>query len=357
MGPSALIDLSALRHNLQCAREAAPDSRVIAVIKANAYGHGMLRAAGALESADAFAVARVVEGVSLREAGFDKDILVLEGCFDAAELSAAAKNRLELAINQPEQLDMFEQAALSGPVRCWLKLDTGMHRLGFQVSAAEEAYRRLLACNNVHREMRLMTHLANADDLKDDASRMQISEFIPLEEAFGIPASIANSAAILGWPESHREWNRPGIMLYGASPIIGGRAVDHGLKPVMTLSSHLIAVNQYAKGAALGYGGSWCCPEAMPVGVVAIGYGDGYPRHARAGTPVLLNGRRVPLVGRVSMDMISLDLRSQPDARPGDPVVLWGEGLPSEEIAECAQTISYELFCGVTGRVPFKESA
>jgi len=352
-GPSALIDLSALRHNLQCARDAAPDSRVIAVIKANAYGHGMLRAAAALDSADAFAVARVVEGVSLREAGCDKEILVLEGCFDGAELSAASQYRLELAINQSEQLDMLEQAVLPDPVRCWLKLDTGMHRLGFQVSAARDAHRRLLACDNVHSELRLMTHLANADDLKDDASRMQISEFIPIEEAFGIPASIANSAAILGWPESHRAWNRPGIMLYGASPIISGRAVDYGLKPVMTLSSHLIAVNHYAKGAALGYGGSWCCPEAMPVGVVAIGYGDGYPRHARAGTPVLLNGKRVPLVGRVSMDMISLDLRTQPDARPGDPVVLWGRGLPSEEIAECAQTISYELFCGVTSRVPF----
>ena len=355
MGPCALIDLAALRHNLQQARNAAPHSRVIAVIKADAYGHGMLRAARALASADAFAVARVEEGVALRRAGIEKPLLVLGGFFDADELRSAAEHSLQLAINQWRQLQQLEQVQIPRPVECWLKIDSGMHRLGFPVEAAADAFRRLQKCRGVAPPLRLMTHFANADDLGDDSSKRQLQAFLPLAAELGAETSIANSAATLGWPDARGDWIRPGIMLYGSSPFLNGRAKEHDLRPVMTLQSRLMAVNHHPKGAPVGYGATWRCPEAMPVGVVAIGYADGYPRHAPSGTPVLVNGGRVPLAGRVSMDMICVDLRSQPQAKVGDPAVLWGRGLPAEEIAEAAGTISYELFCGVGTRVAFTE--
>ena len=355
MGPSALIDLSALRHNLQRARATAPNSRVIAVIKADAYGHGMLRAARALSTADAFGVARVEEGVALREAGIDTPVLVMGGFFDAEELARASAYRLQLTIHRLHQVQLLEQTQIARPVGCWLKLDTGMHRLGVLPEFAKDAFHRLQACRAVAPPLRLMTHLANADDLDDDRSNHQLQVFLPLTAELGAEASAANSAATLGWPAAHCDWIRPGIMLYGSSPFLNGRAENHDLRPVMTLQSRLMAVNQLPKGSRIGYGGTWRCPEPMQVGVAAIGYGDGYPRHAPSGTPVLVNGRRVPLVGRVSMDMISLDLRTQPQARVGDPVVLWGRGLPAEEIAEAAGTISYQLFCNIGNRVVYIE--
>jgi alanine racemase len=355
MGPRALIDPAALSHNLQRAREAAPGSRVVAVIKANAYGHGILWAARVLDQADAFGVARVEEGVQLRQAGVSREILVLEGVVDREELIAASTHGLQLAINNPWQLELLQRPGLPCPVVCWLKVDTGMHRLGFAPQAVAAVWRQLQDNPAVKGKVRLMTHLANGDDLRDDTSRRQIAAFRPLVERFGVESSIANSAGILGWPEARSDWIRPGIMLYGASPFIDGSAEADGLQPVMTLESRLIAVSHYHRGARIGYSGTWECPEPMRVGVVAIGYGDGYPRHAPSGTPVLLAGRRVPLIGRVSMDMISIDLRTRPQARIGDPVTLWGKGLPADEIARAAGTIAYELFCGVTSRVDFQE--
>jgi alanine racemase len=201
-----------------------------------------------------------------------------------------------------------------------------------------------------------MTHFANADDPADPRTPAQLDRFRPLAVQLRAPVSISNSAGILGWPEAHGDWVRPGLMLYGASPMLGGRAADHGLRPVMTLRSRLIAVNRYRRGDEIGYGGTYTCLQDMAVGVVAVGYGDGYPRHARSGTPVLVRGRRAPLAGRVSMDMISIDLSSAPEARVGDDVVLWGVGLPVEEVAEHAGTIPYELTCGVTGRVAVIET-
>jgi alanine racemase len=356
MGPRALIDTSAFRSNLQRARKAAPGSRVIAVIKANAYGHGMLRAARLLDQADAFGVARVGEGVELRQSGVSHEILVLEGAFDQEQLIAASTHDLQLVINSPWQLELLNQPGLPRPVVCWLKVDTGMHRLGFAPQAVEAAYRQLQENRvAVRGPVRLMTHLANGDDLQDHTSSRQIAAFMPLVTRFGVEGSIANSAGILGWPSTRSDWNRPGIMLYGASPFIAGDAGEYGLKPVMTLESRLIAINHYHKGARIGYSGTWACPEPMPVGVVAIGYGDGYPRHTPSGTPVLLNDHRVPLIGRVSMDMITIDLRRQRQAHIGDRVTLWGRGLPADEIARAAGTIAYELFCGVTARVDFQE--
>lgn len=354
--PQAVIDLDALRQNLARARAAAPGARVMAVIKANGYGHGLLRVAAALADADALAVARVGEGVQLRDAGSRMRIAVLEGCFDERELAEAAGRDLDLVFHHPDQIRLLELARLRRPLRCWLKVDSGMHRLGFALEEAADAHAALAAAAPGPERPGIMTHLANADDLADPYTRHQLEAFRPLAERLGAPVSISNSAGVLGWSAAHGDWVRPGLMLYGASPFVGGRAADHGLRPVMTLRSRLIAVNRYAAGDRIGYGGTYVCPEDMPVGVVAVGYGDGYPRHARTGTPVLVAGRRAPLVGRVSMDMISVDLRGVPEARVGDPAVLWGEGLPIEEIAECADTIPYQLTCAITARVQVVEA-
>ncbi|MCU0766623.1 MAG: alanine racemase [Gammaproteobacteria bacterium] len=353
--PQVVIDLDALRHNLGVARARAPASRLMAVIKANGYGHGMRRVAQALGEADALAVARVGEGAQLRDAGIAARIVVLEGGFDAQDVAEAAGRGLDLVFHHEEQIALLAAARPARPTRAWLKVDTGMHRLGFQVEAAPAAHARLVALARGNAPVGLMTHFASADDPGDPATREQLDAFRPLAARLGVPVSISNSAGLLGCPEAHGDWVRPGLMLYGASPFLGGRAAALGLRPVMTLRSRLIAVNHYRRGERVGYGGTYTCPEDMPVGVVAVGYGDGYPRHAPSGTPVLVGGVRVPLVGRVSMDMISVDLRGAPGARLGDPAVLWGEGLPVEEVAECAGTIPYQLTCAVTGRVAVVE--
>ncbi len=356
-GPRALIDLSAVRHNLERVRQAAPGSRVMAVIKANAYGHGLARIAGALGRADALAVARVPEALGLRRSGFVGTLVVLEGCFESRELRAAAEHNLTLVIHSEEQLRLLGGERLARPVACWLKVDTGMHRIGFRWDRADDAYRTLCASPSVKGRPGLMSHLASADDAANELTREQTRRLHRVARGTGAAElSMANSAGILCWPETRLDWARPGLMLYGISPMLGGRGTDWDLRPVMTLMSRLIAVTRFEGGDRVGYAGTWTCPEDMPVGVVAIGYGDGYPRHAGSGTPVLVGGRRAPIVGRVSMDMISVDLRGCPGARVGDPVVLWGDGLPAEEIAEHAGTIAYELVCGVTSRVDILES-
>ncbi|VAX08978.1 Alanine racemase [hydrothermal vent metagenome] len=352
--PYAIINFAALQHNLEQVRTLTPNSRVMAVIKANGYGHGILRVARALEAADALAVARVDEGVALRQAGIVTPVVVLEGGIDQDELALASANKLELVVHNVEQISLLRQSPVA-PITCWLKVDTGMHRLGVALDSAIGAYRELAACTAVVGQPRLMTHFANADNLGDPTIPRQWHAIQPLAAELAVEVSCANSGGILGWPETHADWVRPGLMLYGVSPFTGGRAVGSGLQPVMSLHSRLIAVNHYSKGDAIGYGGTWICPEDMAVGVVSIGYGDGYPRHAAAGTPVLINDKLVPLVGRVSMDMISVDLRDCPAAQVNDTVTLWGAGLPVEEIAETADTIPYQLLCGVTARVDFME--
>lgn len=349
------IDLGALRHNLERARHAAPGRRVMAAIKANGYGHGLVRAAGALASADALGVACLAEALELREAGVSGRIVLLEGFFHAEEIPLIAAHGLDTVVHHPEQLRALELTPTDRPLQVWLKLDTGMHRLGFPPERLREHHQRLHDSRARTELVGFMTHLAEADDRASDATARQVSLFETTLAGLPGERAIANSAGVLGWPQTHADWVRPGIMLYGVSPFIGGSGGEEGLRPAMTLESQLIAVNHLRRGERIGYGGTWTCPEDMPVGVVSIGYGDGYPRHARNGTPVLVNGRRARLVGRVSMDMLTVDLRDQPDARVGDPVVLWGRGLPAEEIAQCAETIAYELLCGVTRRVPFHE--
>ena len=348
----AMIDTAALRHNFSLVRRFAPMTRVLAVIKADGYGHGLLRVAEALGAADGFGVASVEEGVALRRAGFQQHICLFEGFYHPDELAVCAEHSLSPVIHHKSQMWDIENAArLSPPVDVWLKVDTGMHRLGFRPEEFASLYQRLRVCMNVA-QVRVLSHLANADNKFDPATADQTARFNSVAGELASERSLANSAGIFSWPSTHFEWVRPGIMLYGASPTVGVPAAELDLKPVMTLESEIIAVNQRRKGDRLGYGGDWVCPEDMPVGVVAAGYGDGYPRRAPAGTPVLVNGARAALIGRVSMDLIMVDLRECKDVRVGDRVVLWGEGLPVDEVAQRCGTISYELLCQVTPRVP-----
>lgn len=321
-----------------------------AAVKAEGYGHGLVRVARTLD-ADAFAVACVEEALTLREAGIERPILLLEGVFEAAELPLCARHGLEIAVHHPEQARMLETARLERPVRVWLKIDTGMHRLGLEPETAPAVFQRLRNGPSVAAAIGLMSHLARADERDCDDTLGQLRTFEAATAGLAGERSLANSAGILGWPQTHFDWVRPGIMLYGASPFVDSLAPDEDLRPVMTFHTRLISIKRLRRGEPVGYGGTWVCPEDMDVGVAAVGYGDGYPRHAPSGTPVLLDGREAALIGRVSMDMITLDLRPHPEARIGDPVVLWGEGLPVERIAQAAGTISYTLLCGVTARV------
>jgi alanine racemase len=347
----AFIDLAALRHNFQQVRERAPGCRVLAVVKADAYGHGAVRVATALEGADGFAVARLHEGRELRAAGVGGPVVLLSGVSSDGELAEAAELALDLVVHHDTQIAFLERAALGEPVRVWVKVDTGMHRLGLAPGEVPDTWRRVEACPSVATPLRLMTHLARADEPGDGSTADQVACFRSLEQASRAQTSLANSAGVLAWPSAHGHWVRPGIMLYGISPFVGGRGEADGLRPVMTFESRLIAVNRLRKGDAIGYGGTWTCPEDMPVGVVAVGYGDGYPRHAPAGTPLLVEGTRVPLIGRVSMDLVTVDLRPRPGAVPGAGVVLWGRGLPVEEVAEHVGSIGYELVTRVAPRV------
>ena len=336
VGPRALIDLAALGHNLEVARRHAPRSRLWAVIKADAYGHGMERAAEALAAADGFAVARVEEALRLRATGVEHPILVLNGALSAEETAAAWEARLDLAVHQAAQADWLEalprSAAVAGhPSRIWLKVDTGMHRLGLEASEVPRLQAQLADCPVVAPDPGLMTHLANADEPADPLTVLQCQRLRALARP-GQALNIGNSAGILACPATRADWVRPGIMLYGVSPFGDHGAAALDLRPVMTLKTQVSATHVYRAGER-------------------IGYGDGYPRHAPTGTPVLVKGQRVTLIGRVSMDSITLDLRPCPEARPGDEVILWGPALPVEEIAQAAGTISYDLLCGVSPRV------
>ena len=355
----ARIDLQAATHNLSIARQAAPQSRIMAVIKANAYGHGVIPVARALLEADAFAVASLEEAMQLREAGINHDIVLLEGVFEAEELELAITHQLQLVVHCEEQVSWLEGFKSGASVRLWLKLNTGMNRLGFSPQIALAVWQRLQRLSYVRTNgVRWLSHLACADETDHPTNGTQLARFNEVThfsetlQGSGAERSLANSAALLTRPDMHFEWVRPGIMLYGASPMAPDHEREVGLQPVMTLESRLIAVHRRCKGEPIGYGQDWICPEDMPVGVVAIGYGDGYPRHAPSGTPMLVNGQTVTLVGRVSMDMVCVDLRNRPDAKPGDAVTLWGSGIAVERVAQHAGTISYDLLCGVTSRVP-----
>ena len=351
---SATINLAALKDNLAVVRQHAPDAQVMAVIKADAYGHGMVRVANALTGfVEAFGVASINEAIQLRAAGIKIPITILEGFNTLDDLQHAAEHHLAVALHDNSQLGLFALATELSALTVWIKIDTGMHRLGFAPGNVIDVIKAVQSFPFVQ-DLRLMTHFANADDRNNPMTVQQIEQFNDIADKTKCARSLANSAAILGFPQAHADWVRPGIMLYGVNPFVDGQKNEFDLQPVMTLKSAIIAIKDLKAGDSIGYGSTYTCDEDMRVAVVSIGYGDGYPRHVPSGTPVLLNGVRVPLVGRVSMDMITIDLREQPDAQVGDPVILWGDGLPVEDIAEAAGTIGYELLCGVTQRVLFE---
>jgi len=344
----ARIDLQALKNNLRVARRAA-SARIMAVVKANAYGHGLLRCAEALEEAEGFALLDVRDAIALREAGFRQTILLLEGFFTADELPVLAEYELATVIHSEHQLAMLEAYPRRGTLDVWLKLNSGMNRLGFTPEQFPAAMEKLKSHRAV-REITLMTHFATADEAEGVAEQLEL--FKGLTANHRMPRSLANSAALLRYPAAHGEWVRPGIMLYGASPFADASAQQLGLKPVMTLSSELISVRELKAGDRVGYGGTFRADRSMRIGTVACGYADGYPRHAATGTPILVNGTRTRTLGRVSMDMLAVDLSDLGDAAVGGKVVLWGEGMPVEEVAAAAGTISYELTCALAVRVP-----
>lgn len=348
----ARINLSALQNNLAVARQRAPNSRIMAVIKANGYGHGLLRVARALAGAEGFAVIDINDAVDLRDAGFKQRVLLLNGFYSPEQLPVIAKYSLTPVIHQQEQLDRLSSAALPVKLDVFLKLNTGMNRLGFKPGAFHSALSALKQSRIVS-GITLMTHFASADDEQGIAG--QFEQFNKIAASESLPCSLANSAALLRYPETHSDWVRPGIMLYGSSPFAEKSAKQLGLQPVMTLQSQIIATQDLQPGDKVGYTGLFTAEKAMRVGIVACGYADGYPRHARTGTPVCVEGKIIRTLGRISMDTLCVDLSEIPQAHVGTPVTLWGEGLPVEEVAKAAGTVSYELFTKLNSRVPAVE--
>ena len=347
----AVVDLNAIRENYSLAGKLAPNSKNIAVIKANAYGHGMLRVAEALQDVvPAFAVAIVDEALELRAAGISQPILVLEGINDIAACEVAAENKLSLVVHNQEQVSQLLQARLSCPVPLWIKVDTGMHRLGLAPDDLEPVLEKLRSAG--HDVAVICTHLACADELASDATQQQLDVFKACVSGIDLPTSISNSAGILAWPASHADWNRPGYMLYGNSPLTTAVESASGLRPAMSFRAEIIAINEVAAGESVGYGARWTAERASIIGTVAAGYADGYPRHAASGTPTMVNNQIAPLVGTVSMDMLTIDLTDHDHAAIGDTVELWGQGVAVNDIATRCGTIGYELLTGVTARVP-----
>jgi alanine racemase len=341
-----------MRANLVRIREIAPRSKVMAVVKANAYGHGLVPTARCLADVDALAVARLEEALVLRGAGIRQPIVLLEGVFSTEQLAEASHQNLEIVVHEAQQLTLLETSPQDHRFVVWLKIDTGMNRLGFRLTAAERAMRRVEALGSRLRELRLMTHFASADERGSDLTSQQLARFDVLTQGRSAARSLANSAAIFARPESHADWIRPGLALYGVSPFVDQVGASLGLTPAMRLVSTVIAVRDVPAGETVGYSGVWRAARDSRLAIVAAGYGDGLPRALPNGSPVLVRGARAALAGRVSMDMIAVDVTHIDGVQVGDAALLWGAELPVEEIAAHAGTISYELLCGVSQRVP-----
>lgn len=346
---TARIDTAALAHNLGVARQLAGGARILAVIKANGYGHGLLRVANALRAADGFAVLTLDEAAALRAQGYTHPIVLLEGWFHVDELPEIARLRLRPVIHREDQVDVLLKARIDNRIDVLLKLDTGMHRLGLPPRRLIAVLERLRGAAQVG-GITLMTHFACADEPQVGVAE-QLARFRAATDGLGLPITLANSAALMRYPETVGDWVRPGIMLYGAAPFASETGARLGLLPAMTLESALISVQTVHKGEGVGYGASFIAPRDMNIGVVACGYADGYPRHAGTGTPILVEGRLTRTLGRVSMDMLAVDLTAVPAAHVGSPVTLWGQGLPVEQVAAAAGTIAYALLTAIAARV------
>lgn len=347
------IHLDAIVHNYLLACRQSERAHAVAIVKADAYGHGAVQVARALAPhAPAFGVACIEEALVLREAGISQPVVLLEGFFDADELEVIAQQGFWTALHSYHQLEALEQAELKTPIPVWIKVDTGMHRLGFYPDEVPSVVGRLKASGNAS-ELLLMSHFARSDEPENGMTEQQLACFDQVAAGLGLGVSLANSAAVMAWPGAHHNWMRPGIMLYGATPFAAAQAVADQLRPGMTLSSEVIAVRELEAGATVGYGATFRCERPTRIGTVAMGYGDGYPRHARNGTPVLVDGQRAPLAGRVSMDMLTVDLTDIPTAGIGSRVEFWGNnGLSVAEVARWSDTIAYDLLTGITRRVP-----
>jgi alanine racemase len=348
-----VIDTAAIRHNLSRVRELAPGCRVLAVIKANAYGHGLATAAGALASADGLAVARIAEALALREAGCRSRIVLLQGVRDAGELEVAARHGLEPFVHQPWQVALLEDFRGPQMLRVWLKIDSGMHRLGFAPAEVPAVAARLAACRAVAQPIALATHLADAERADLPVTAAQLRAFAAASAGLPGERSIANSAGLVAWPEARADWVRPGIMLYGISPFTERTGTELGLVPAMTFETEVIALRDVAAGERVGYGGTWAAPRDARIAVAEVGYGDGYPRSATSGTPVAVAGRPAAVAGRPSMDMLTIDVTGLGGVSVGDRVELWGREVAIERVAAAAGTIAYELTCRVGRRVTF----
>lgn len=354
-----IINLDALRHNLAIAKKCSPLSKIVAVLKANAYGHGAIEIAFAIQDhVEMFAVSSIEEAMQLREAGLTNPVLLLEGCFSANELSLAAEHQFSVVFHSEYQINQLEKQTLNRPLSAWLKIDTGMHRLGVYASSALRLYQRLKQSHKTQDVVTLMTHMASADLLQEPYTEQQLALFKTVKKEIiewgdgAISTSIGNSGTILGWPEGRSDYVRPGIMLYGLTPFNEPHPDADQLRPVMTLQSNIIAIRNIEAGERVGYGSTWQATQPSRIATVAIGYGDGYPRNAKSGTPVMVRGQRAYLAGRVSMDMLSIDITHIPEVRIGDTVTLWGESLSANEVAQWADTIGYELVTRMPLRVP-----
>jgi alanine racemase len=340
------LDLTALRHNVKRVHEIAPQSKILAMVKANAYGHGLLPIAKALTDVEGFGVSCSEEALYLRQAGLKQQIVLMEGLFSKDEIHLLTDYELATVIHNQNQLSLLTEHPLSKPINVWLKINTGMNRLGFSPEDFTAVLQKIYRCPWLKIAC-VMTHFSSADKTRDTTTECQIKLFKQTIKAGQFPISLANSAAILAFPNTHADWVRPGLILYGVSPFSDSSGAQYALKPVMTLKSKIISTHQLESGDKVGYGGTWLAPKPLRVGIVAIGYGDGYPHQAQNGTPVLVNGKLSELVGQVSMDMLAVDLSNQLEAKRGDPVVLWGTGLSVEQIAESTSSFRYELLCGI----------
>jgi alanine racemase len=349
----AFINQASLQHNLATVKQLAPHSKIMSVVKANGYGHGLINVARGLNESDGFAVLTLNEAIDLREHGFEQDILLLEGAFEAYEISIAAKMHFNLVVHNLHQLQMIEKLKLNRPLDIHFKINTGMNRLGFNPQEAKEILKTLQ--NKSHfKSITLMTHFATADEPR--GVDWQLSVFDDIAKPFNFSRSVANSASIVNFKKTHLDWVRPGIMLYGASPIMGHKSSTLNIKPVMQLKSKIIAIQNLSKNDSVGYGESFKAKKDMRIAVVACGYADGYPRHAPTGTPVYVEGKKTSTVGRVSMDMLYIDVTNIPQASISSDVELWGEHIPVDEVAEKAGTVGYELLCAISAskRVPIE---